>query len=526
MRWGEASLMEADLNRHRTRSCLTAITLMCLAISEPAFGQSEPDTDLVIRHATLLSPERAGPLANAWVRVRGGRIVEVGSGTVDVGTARVIDAENGYLIPGLIDSHVHLYHATGLRPSYTGNYAALYRDYMEQQPRSFLFHGFTTVVELNADAAANARFEAAPVHPHLIHCGQGIDLSDGFMALELEDVPIGDVYPGYLIDTYADGLVPDGADPSAHTPEAAVASVVDQGGKCVKLYYEEALWWPGGAPEFRLPSVEIVRDVVRAAHNADLPVLLHATTPAGHEFALQSGIDILAHGMWEWTGQSFTDPQPSASIIDINARVAGSGIAVQPTVQSIRNSASLFDPSVLEDAAWADAVPAAYLDYLRGDAQVQRQQFLGMFGGMIAESSGTDDMAAAQAAFSARYQSLLGDMSAQGGRLLFGSDTAVGGFGWASPPGLAGYWEMRNWVEAGIPLTVLFRALTIDNAAAFGLADEVGSIEPGKRADLLILRANPLADVSAYNEIVTVFLAGKPIDRQVLSARHPEDTDR
>ena len=507
--------MTHPLNRSRfTTALILALASIQLACASPDTGR-----DLVIVNATLLSPERAAPLEEAWVRVRGDRIIDVGSGAVDSGNARVIDAEHGFLIPGLIDSHVHLYHATGLRARYTSDYAALYDAYMEQQPRSFLFHGFTTVIELNADAETNARFEAAPLHPHLVHCGQGIALSDGFMALELDGAPIGETYPGYLIDSYANGHVPDGADPAAHTPEAAVAAVIDQRGQCIKVYYEEALWWPGGAPAFRLPSVEIVRDVVRAAHGADLPVLLHATTPAGHEFALQSGIDILAHGLWEWTGQTFTDPQPSHATADIARRVAGSEIRVQPTIQTIRNTASLFDPTLLKDAGWADAAPAAYLDSLRGDAQVQRDDFLAMFGAQITADSGAEDMAAAQAAFLRRYQDLLRDMSAEGARFLFGTDTAVGGFGWASPPGLGGYWEMQNWAEAGIALSALFRAMTIDNATAFGLDGEIGTIEAGKRADLLILRANPLETVAAYNQIELVVLAGEPIDRESLSAR-------
>lgn len=501
------------------RSLFAIATFLGLALTQPAFSLSDSDVDLVILNATLISPERATPLQDAWVRVSGDRIIEVGSGAIDVGSAQVIDANHGYLIPGLIDSHVHLYHATGLRARYTDDHVALYRGYMEQQPRSFLFHGFTTVIELNADAETNARFEAAPLHPHLVHCGQGVALSDGFMALELEGVPIGDAYPGYLIDHYAGGLIPDGADPAAHTPEAVVASVVDQGGQCIKLYYEEALWWPEGAPAFRLPSVAIVRDVVAAAHAAGLPVLLHATTPAGYEFALQSGIDILAHGMWEWTGQSFTDPQPSARTAEIARRVAHSRIAVQPTIETIRNTASLFDASVLADTGWVDAVPAAYLDYLRGEAQVQREDFIAMFGATTVEGSGSDDMGAAQSAFLNRYENLLSGMYAENSRLLFGTDTAVGGFGWASPPGLAGYWEMQNWVDTGITLQSLFRAMTINNAAAFGLGNEIGTIEPGKRADLLILRSSPLLDVAAYNQIDRVVLAGAVIERSSLSVR-------
>jgi imidazolonepropionase-like amidohydrolase len=123
-------------------------------------------------------------------------------------------------------------------------------------------------------------------------------------------------------------------------------------------------------------------------------------------------------------------------------------------------------------------------------------------------------------AFNSRYERLVGEMDANGAELLFGTDTAVGGFGWASPPGLAGYWEMRAWVRAGISLRSLFESMTIANARAFGLDGEIGTIEAGKRADLLVLADNPLVDVSAYDTIKIVILGGNEIQRDSLSAQY------
>ena len=265
-------------------------SILLLFTSCAAFGS---DQTMTIINATVISPERPAELADAWVRIDDGIISAIGTGAANTAGSLVVNANGGYLIPGLIDSHVHLYHATGLKRRYADNFDELYNEYMEQQPRSFLYFGFTTVIELNADTATNLRFESAPAHPHLVHCGQGMVLSDGFMALELEDEPIGDAYPGYVIDHYSGGTVPKGDDATNHRPEAAVNYVLEHQGQCVKLYYEEALWWPGGAPDFRLPSVEIVQDVVAAAHARNIPVVLHATTPNGHQFAQDSGVDIL-----------------------------------------------------------------------------------------------------------------------------------------------------------------------------------------------------------------------------------------
>lgn len=443
----------------------------------------------------------------------------LGTGPVDTAESIVINANGAYVIPGLIDSHVHLYHATGLKRRYTDDFDRLYNEFMRQQPRSFLYFGFTTVIELNADAATNARFEGTPEHPRLFHCGQGIVLSDGFMALDLDGEAVSEAYPGYLVDHHANGLIPSGADAKEHSPNASVEFVRRHGGRCIKLYYEEALWWPGGAPEFQLPSLAIVRDVVAAAHSHRMPVVFHATTPNGHRFATNSGVDILAHGMWEWPGQALDATNPSPDYAQLAKDIARNGIWLQPTMTTIRNSASLFDTEFLNDPEWSHVVTENYLQYLKSDAQEQREDFLRRFASELSDGFAVDDLPALITGFNSRYEALIGGMYLDGAKLIFGTDTAVGGFGWAAPPGLAGYWEIQAWDRTGIPLRKLFESLTVKNAQAFGLENEIGTIEVGKRADLLILKANPLENVTAYNTIESVILGGKVIKRSSLSAR-------
>ena len=113
----------------------------------------------------------------------------------------------------------------------------------------------------------------------------------------------------------------------------------------------------------------------------------------------------------------------------------------------------------------------------------------------------------------------MGRWQQHGARFLLGTDTAVGGFGWSHPPGLAGYWEMQAWSRGGVPLAAIFRAATLDNARAFGLENEIGSIDVGRRANLLLLGKNPLDDLEAYDAIEKVILNGKVLEREALSAR-------
>lgn len=476
------------------------------------------DDSVLIMNAVLISGQNPTPVADSWVRVNAGLIAEVGSGPVDSRDQKTIDAGGRYLMPGMIDSHVHLYHATGLKRKYSNDFERLREDYMVQQPRSFLYYGFTSIVELNADSSTNARFQSAPIHPRLFHCGQGVILNNGFMSLEIPPGTLGEAYPGYLVDHYRADNSSEGSGSTGHTPAEAIDHVLAEGGRCVKIYYEEALWWPGVALEFELPTVEIVKDLVDAAHQHNLPVLLHATTPEGHRFALDSGVDILAHGMWEWPSQAFDAPEPAAEYSRIANDVSDSDIWIQPTLSTIRNTGSLFEPSVLADPGWRHAVPDSYMQYLRTDAQSQRDDFLAMFTPMFPDGTTVETMPSLQDAFRSRYKRLVTSMVEHGADLLFATDTAVGGFGWGTPPGLAGLWELRAWAEAGVTLVDLFEASTVNNALALGLDDEVGTIEPGKRADMLVLRENPLDSVDAYDSIELIVIGGEVIERSALSA--------
>ena len=116
-----------------------------------------------------------------------------------------------------------------------------------------------------------------------------------------------------------------------------------------------------------------------------------------------------------------------------------------------------------------------------------------------------------------RVTAVLTYFSENGGQLLFGSDTPSDPT-FANPPGLNGRIEMDRWVASGVSPAQLFAAATITNAEFFGLAGEIGTVEVGKRADLLLLKENPLKDIAAYDTIEYVIVGGRVIERSALSA--------
>jgi len=496
----------------------------CLAL---CLIQPSAAADLLIREVRVLSPGEPAQ-ERRDVEITGGHIVAIHTHDPARHATRVIDGRGRTLVRGLIDSHVHLANASGLRRPDTARFTELYAAYQAQLPRSHLFHGFTTVVDLQADADTVARLQATALAPRVLHCGPGLPLARDFQALDYPPGQFLAAYPNYLHDRHTQAQLPAGEDPARHTPQAVVAALAGEGARCIKLVFEEALWWPGAEPpDFDLPSLPILREVVAAAHARQLPVLLHATTPRGQQLALDAGVDVLAHGLWEWPG-AWNAAQPPAALSELAQRVARSGIALQPTFRVLRNDEAFYDPAFLDGEPLRRVLPPALIQHLKTDAQGQRALAHNRARRIAPKVGLAADAVASPAAlqdffrrYNARYEALIGAQAAAGQRLLFGSDTATGGLGWGHPPGLKGRLEMDAWQRAGIPLATLFEALTLGNARAFGLEQELGRVRPGWRADLLLLGADPLQTLQAYDRIEWVIRDGQAIPRGALAADRP-----
>src|SRR4051812_47061005 len=92
----------------------TLTALIILNVVTAVHGQRIVDQDMVIENVTLISPERDAPLLHADVVLRDGRIAEIGTNFVLGPHARRIDGSGRFLVPGLIDSHVHVGHSAAL----------------------------------------------------------------------------------------------------------------------------------------------------------------------------------------------------------------------------------------------------------------------------------------------------------------------------------------------------------------------------------------------------------------------------
>ncbi|MFM2257298.1 MAG: hypothetical protein RIQ28_1145, partial [Pseudomonadota bacterium] len=96
-----------------------------------------------------------------------------------------------------------------------------------------------------------------------------------------------------------------------------------------------------------------------------------------------------------------------------------------------------------------------------------------------------------------------------------GVPVAIGAHG--QEPGIAAHWELWSFVRGGMTTVEALRAGTIESARSLGYDKDIGSIEPGKLADLVILDADPTADIRNSEKIVKVMLNGRLYDAATLN---------
>jgi imidazolonepropionase-like amidohydrolase len=478
-------------------------------------GAHSAEVDVLIRDVTIVSGERATPLPDAWVAIRGQRIAAIGQGEPSAHEGAIeIDGGGAFLTPGLVDSHVHLASIPGLdvlpsdAPPELQPALALYE---KQLPRSYLFHGFTTVIDLNVvEAAFLARFESAPLRPDLYHCGGALALANGYpMAWVPPEVRF-DAYPNFLWDDRAAESIPERFAAEDHGPAAAVQRVAESGGICVKTFWEDGF---GPQKIWPTPSKEQIAAVIDEGHARQLTVTMHANSLEAHRFATEVGVDVIVHGLWNWDGESAEQGLPAAVVAALDAEVQR-GIGVMPTTRVLGGLRDLFAPGFLDDPRLGDVVPRELLDWYRSErGQAFKEEIRGGF-------DGADD-ATVFAGLDGGVrdtQRVVSYFAENGGRLVFGSDTPSAPT-YANPPGLNGALEIEHLAAAGVTPRQLLVAATIGVAEAFHLQDEIGTVEVGKRANLLLLRSNPLEAATAWSEIETVIVGGVATRREKLSAR-------
>lgn len=469
--------------------------------------------DLLIRSAVVVSPEREAPSSPTDVLIRGERINDLGSDLSTEGLApeQILDGTGRFLTPGLIDGHTHLSGVPGMRFDQMEAHPEVVAGATTQFPRSYLFYGFTTVVDLHSGPEPIAEWNKRDVGAQAYWCG-GAPIIDGYPMTYIPEAVRYRITPFFLLDDRAAGEMPPGVDPAEHTPAAVVARMKAAGAVCVKTHYETGF---GGKRDLPTPSLELIRELVAAAHAEGMPVILHANSQEAQAFGVGAGVDAFAHGVWTWNDRSAT--ALAAEITEILDGVIAGKVGWQPTIQVLYGERDLHDPEYLSQDALKDALPPSLIEWYRteeGQWYRRRMAEIPFVADLVAKERWHEIDGEAIA----RVGAALTYLASNDAALLFGSDTPSD-VTFANPPGLNGRFEMGRWREYGVTPSQFLRAATIGNAEFFGLEEEIGTVEVGKRADLLLLAEDPSKDIDAFDSIEIVFLGGQALARDDLSAR-------
>jgi len=111
-------------------------------------------------------------------------------------------------------------------------------------------------------------------------------------------------------------------------------------------------------------------------------------------------------------------------------------------------------------------------------------------------------------------QRTVAKLAKAGAKIALGSDTGIQDH----PFGITDHRELELLVEAGMTPMQVLTAATSTSAAYLKLADQ-GALAPGKRANFMVLDANPLDDITNTRRIARVFVDGREIDRSALASR-------
>jgi imidazolonepropionase-like amidohydrolase len=445
------------------KGLLTSALLLAALGSEPAVRGAEDA--IAIEHVSVVPMNGPAPLGIYTVLVRGDRIADIGEdgGVVIPDGATVVDGTGKYLIPGLIEMHAH---TSKTRASALGLYVV---------------HGVTTVRDQGSEHAEVLRWRneiraGERIGPRMLIAGPYLESRRNIDRMRADP-------PESRVEPFERARIAIGS------PEDA-RRVIDS------LAVLEL-------DHFKIRTVEDSATYVAlnaAANSHGMRLTGHVVT-ASPELLLEAGQDGVDHGF-----PITIDDMPADRRETYWRNLAQRDVGVVPTL--IVAMESVFRPldyfqSLVDDTTAAVHPLRRYLSaFLILDWKEQ-----------VLEVS-PERRAYFERAFPIMLKHVR-EMRNAGVRIMAGSDVAVLNIF----PGLSLHDELQLFVDSlGMSPMEALASATREPAEWLGLADSVGTIEPGKIADLVLLDGNPVQDIRATRRIAAVLLRGRLFQRQALDS--------
>ena len=410
--------------------------------------------DVAIVHAgKLLAVPGKSVAAEQSVVIRDGKVAAILPGYVDAAAAgagaddavRIYDLKSMFVLPGLIDGHVHITGENNPQGRLQAvelsdpDYAVMAAGFAKKT----LMAGFTTVRDVGArggDAVFALRDGIARgdvVGPRIFSSGSSISVTGGH----------GDGTQGYR-DDIAEILHSDGVCDGPADCRRAVREQVRRGADHIKLTATAGVLSNTAAGLEQQFSVDELEAIMETAHAMNRKVTAHAHGVDGINAALQAGVDSIEHGTY----------------LD------------KDSIRLFKKTGAYLVPTLLAGAtvaAWAEDPSSFLLPPQRAKAKE----------------------------VGPKMQDMARRAHEAGVKIAFGTDTGVSRHGENAR-------EFALLVKAGLTPMEAIMAATVNDADNMGKSDIIGSLEPGKFADLIAVDADPLADITALEDVDFVMKEG------------------
>lgn len=423
--------------------------------------QGRTGSVVALKGATLIDGTGAAPVPNSVVLISGGTISAVGPANVVVipPGARVIDVGGKTLIPGMISNHAHVGIVNGTQSS-PDNYN---KDFISRQLQQFEALGITTVTSLGMNGPLFYEIRRELRSGTL----RGADLFGADRGVGVE----AGAPPANIVSIAANQIY------RPKTPEEArqaVSEMKARGTDLVKVWLDD---FGKSLPNKVAPAV--YGALVDEAHKQDLRVAAHIHDIDDAKAILAVGGDIIAHGV--------RDKPVDAEFIRLMKERKAWYIATLALDDSnfifADKPEMALDPLVRQ---WIHPQMMALVSDPGWQAKAKVSP---------GAANARRDLAMGQANLAAVYKA--------GIPVGFGSDSGVG----LRVPGIAEHRELVLMVEAGLTPMQALTIATSDAARLLRLEDR-GQVKAGKRADLVVLDANPLENINNTLRINAVWNRG------------------
>ena len=417
---------------------------------------------IIIEGVTLIDGTGGPPLANSSVQIVDQRITRVIRGEFteeEKDDAQVIDGSGKYLIPGMMDVHVHL----GALVTKNG----LRQDVNDFQPgiralHSYLYSGVTTIFDVGND-------------PDYIFALRERERSGDLVAPRILATGGIVTYPGSHGSSDKATLV-ESWPQDRPLVDAHIARQPD----IVKFTYEERGW--GMRPMIPMLPLDLLQTLIEYYNDHGIRTTVHTAGERRARQALSAGVDSLAHPV-------IVGPVSD----DFVQLMAVKRIPMASTLTIGENYSRLAEhPEFLDEPLYQDTVPQDEIEHLRTEL---RSRYL------------ADQWTWWMKLMTPVAQENVFKINEAGGIIALGTDQTTGP---------AVHRELELLTGGGISSSDAIRIATLNAARLLGMEDELGSIHEGKIADLVLLNANPIDDIKNAREIHLVIKNGEIIDRTAL----------